>query len=152
MFIVDLAVPRDVEPEARELSDVYLYTVDDLASIVRTNSARRESAVVQAEAIIENGVSDFLRWLKQRRSVPLIQAIHGRTDKWREHEIERAKRQLAKGDGIDEVLQSLSRALTQKMLHGAMNELHAAAGDDDGRVSTIARLFGVGEAEAPRRA
>ncbi len=151
MFIADLAVPRDVEAEARDLSDIYLYTVDDLAGIVKTNSARRESAVVQAEVIIENGVSDFLRWLRQRSSVPLIQALHERTGTWREHEIERARRQIANGEAVDAVLQSLSRALTQKMLHGAMNELRSAAGDDgDARTSSIARLFGIGAAGSRR--
>ena len=150
MFIVDLAVPRDVEPEARDLSDVYLYTVDDLAGIVKTNSAKRESAVVQAEAIIENGVSEFLRWLRQRDTVPLIQALRGRADTWRLHEIERAKRQLAKGEDVEAVLQSLTRALTQKMLHGAMTELKCAGSEDgDARMSTIARVFGVAGSEAP---
>ncbi len=142
MFIVDLAVPRDVEPEVRELPDVYLHTVDDLADIVKTNGERRESAVVEAEAIVEHGVTDFLRWLKQRQSVPLIQALHGQADVWRAAEIERAKRAIARGDDLDAVLQAMGHGLTQKMLHGAMVELKAA---DDGTTpqlsGTIARVF-----------
>ena len=144
MFIVDLAVPRDVEPEVRELSDVYLHTVDDLAGIVRTNGAHREAAVVQAEAIVENGVTDFLRWLKQRSTVPLIQALHGQTDAWRTAEIVRAKRAIARGDDIDAVLQSMCRGMTQKMLHGAMVELKSA--DDtaaDHADQLISRVFGI---------
>ena len=153
MFIVDLAVPRDVEAEVRELSDVYLHTVDDLAGIVRSNSERRESAVVQAEAIIENGVADFLRWLRQRDTVPLIQALQGQADGWRQHEIERARRQLARGDDIEAVLQSLSRGLTQKMLHGAMTELRSSPlGEGQARLATIARVFGVPVADEAQKA
>ena len=142
MFIVDLAVPRDVEPEVRDLPDVYLHTVDDLAGIVRTNSAHREAAVVEAEAIVEHGVADFLRWLKQRDSVPLIQALHGQADAWRLAEIEKAKRAIARGDGLDAVLQAMGRGLTQKMLHGAMMQLKTVEDDDDvRRTATIARVF-----------
>ncbi len=144
MFIVDLAVPRDVEPEVRELSDVYLHTVDDLAGIVRTNGAHREAAVVQAEAIVEHGVTDFLRWLKQRDTVPLIQALHGQADAWRNAEIGKARRAIARGDDLEAVLQAMSRGLTQKMLHGAMVELKGADGAACDRQSgTIARVFGI---------
>lgn len=149
MFIVDLAVPRDVEPEVGDLPDVYLHTVDHLAAIVKTNGAQREAAVSQAEAIIETGVVDFMRWLKQRSTIPLIQALQGQADAWRAVEIERAKRQLARGDDLDAVLQSMSRGLTQKMLHGAMVELKAVPDDaaaSTGSSNTIARVFRLDEA------
>ena len=142
MVVVDLAVPRDVEAEVAELPDVYLTTVDQLANIVRTNGAHREAAVTQAEAIIETGVTDFVRWLQQRDRVPLIQALHGQTDAWRSAELERARRHLARGDDIEAVLQTLSRGLTQKMLHGAMVELKAAPDHDHAALgSTLARVF-----------
>ncbi len=146
MFIVDLAVPRDVEPEVRELRDVYLHTVDDLAGIVKTNGARREAAVVEAEAIVESGVDDFLRWLRQRGTVPLIQALHGQADTWRSAELARAKRAIARGDDLDAVLQALSRGLTQKMLHGVVVELKAADGVACDHLSTtVARMFNIGD-------
>jgi glutamyl-tRNA reductase len=148
MFIVDLAVPRDVEPEVGDLPDVYLHTVDHLAAIVKTNGAQREAAVTRAEAIIETGVVDFVHWLKQRRTIPLIQALQGQADAWRAVEIERAKRQLARGDDLDAVLQSMSRGLTQKMLHGALVELKALPDDADvkqGSPGTIARVFRLDE-------
>ncbi len=146
MLIADLAVPRDVEPEVRALPDVYLHTVDDLAGIVRVNGERRRSAVLQAEAIIEHGVSDFLQWLRLRDAVPFIRALHGQADAWREGEIDRARRLLARGDDVEAVLQSMSRALTQKMLHGAMAELKTFTTDDAAaRIGTIARVFGVAE-------
>jgi glutamyl-tRNA reductase len=123
MFMVDLAVPRDIEPEVRALEDVYLYTVDDLAQVVQTGQAHRQAAVAEAEAIVDAGVQSFLHWMDQRRAVPLIRQLNAQTDEWRA--IELARKLLAKGEDIDAVLEALSRGLTQKMLHGAMTELHA---------------------------
>lgn len=131
MFMVDLAVPRDIEPEVKSLEDVYLYTVDDLSEVVQTGQANRQAAVAQAEAIIDAGVQSFEHWLDQRSHVPLIQQLHAQTEAWREAELARARKMIAKGDEVDAVLDALSRGLTQKMMHGAMAELHA--GDADAR-------------------
>lgn len=127
MFMVDLAVPRDIEPEVKALEDVYLYTVDDLAHVVQTGHANRQAAVAQAEAIIDAGVQSFLHWMDQRRTVPLIQQLNAQTDEWRAMEIARARKALARGEDVDAVLEALSRGLTQKMLHGALAELHGAS-------------------------
>ena len=142
MFMVDLAVPRDIEPEVARLSDVYLYTVDDLSTLVQTAGEKRQAAVEQAEAIIETGVQSFVHWLDQRGSVPLIQALHTQADDWRATEIARARKLLAKGEDIDAVLEALSRGLTQKMLHGTLAELHAADGEHRAQLAqTVSRLF-----------
>ena len=149
MFMVDLAVPRDIEPEVKALGDVYLYTVDDLASVVQTAQANRQAAVAQAEAIIDAGVQSFMHWMELRSPagaaggvVPLIQQINAQADEWRALEIARAKKLLAKGEDVDAVLEALSRGLAQKMLHGTMAELRA--GDADLRAQTaqtVSRLF-----------
>lgn len=131
MFMVDLAVPRDIEPEVQSLEDVYLYTVDDLSSVVQAGQANRQAAVAQAEAIIDAGVQSFEHWMDQRSNVPLIQQLNAQADDWRSAELARARKAIAKGDDVDAVLDALSRGLTQKMLHGAMAELHA--GDTDAR-------------------
>jgi glutamyl-tRNA reductase len=142
MFMVDLAVPRDIEPEVARLSDVYLYTVDDLSSLVQAAGEKRQAAVAQAEVIIETGVQSFVHWLDQRATVPLIQALHAQADAWRHHEIQRAQRQLARGENVEAVLESLSRALTQKMLHGALAELHSADPAQRSQLAgTVSRLF-----------
>jgi glutamyl-tRNA reductase len=142
MFMVDLAVPRDIEPEVGSLSDVYLYTVDDLSTLVQTAGEKRQAAVAQAEAIIDAGVQSFVHWLDQRASVPLIQAINRQADDWREIELARARRMLARGESVDAVLDALSRGLTHKLLHGAYAELHAADGEQRVQVAdTVARLF-----------
>jgi glutamyl-tRNA reductase len=126
MFMVDLAVPRDIEPEVKRLGDVYLYTVDDLAGVVQTAQASRQAAVAQAEAIVDAGVQSFMHWVDQRNSVPLIQQLNAQADAWRAGELARARKALAKGEDVDAVLEALSKGLTQKMLHGAFAELHGA--------------------------
>ena len=142
MFMVDLAVPRDIEPEVASLPDVYLYTVDDLSALVQSAGEKRQAAVAQAEAIIDAGVQSFVHWLDQRASVPLIQALQAQTDDWRAAEIARARKLLAKGADIDSVLDALSRGLTQKMLHGTLAELHASDGDARRQMAaTVSRLF-----------
>jgi glutamyl-tRNA reductase len=142
MFMVDLAVPRDIEPEVGALGDVYLYTVDDLSAAVATAGEKRQAAVAQAEAIIDAGVQSFAHWLDQRASVPLIQAVNRQADGWRELELARARRMLARGESVDAVLDALARGLTHKLLHGAYAELHAADAAQRGQVEdAVARLF-----------
>jgi glutamyl-tRNA reductase len=141
MFIVDLAVPRDVEPEVARLDDVYVYTVDDLGKIVQTGAETRAAAVEQAEAIIETRVRDFEAWLKTRAAVPVIQGLRSRADSMREHELERARRRLAAGEPPEAVLEHLAYALTNKFLHAPVSALHQSAADDDeARARLIAAL------------
>jgi glutamyl-tRNA reductase len=146
MFMVDLAVPRDIEAEVKDLDDVYLYTVDDLAAVVQAGKDSRQAAVAQAEAIIDAGVQSFMHWLHQRDPqqgvVGLIRELHAQADAWRAAELARARKRLARGDAVDEVLDGLARGLTQKILHGALAELHS--GDAAARqqmAEAVARLF-----------
>ena len=141
IFMVDLAVPRDIEPEVKALDDVYLYTVDDLAGVVQTGQANRRAAVAQAEAIVDAGVQSFMQWVAQRNAVPLIQQLQAQADEWRAIEIARARKLLAKGDDVEAVLEALSRGLTQKMLHGALAELHAGDTLARERASTAIQHF-----------
>jgi len=125
MFMVDLAVPRDIEPEVKSLRDVYLYTVDDLSQVVQTGQASRQAAVAEAEVIIDAGVQSFVNWLDQRSDVPLIQQLNQQAEMWRSSELQKAQKLIAKGEPVDKVMDILSKNLTQKMLHGAMSELHS---------------------------
>ena len=125
MFMVDLAVPRDIEPEVKSLRDVYLYTVDDLSQVVQTGQASRQAAVAEAEVIIDAGVQSFVNWLDQRSDVPLIQQLNQQAEVWRAAELQKAHKLLAKGESVEAVLDSMSKNLAHKMLHGAMSELHS---------------------------
>jgi glutamyl-tRNA reductase len=142
MFMVDLAVPRDIEIEVKALRDIYLYTVDDLAQVIQTGKDSRQAAVAEAEVIIDAGVQNFMHWLQQRGTVPLIQQINAQADEWRALEIARAKKLLSRGEPIDAVLEALSRGLTQKMLHGTLAELHAGdASSREATAQTVSKLF-----------
>jgi glutamyl-tRNA reductase len=142
MFMVDLAVPRDIEAEVGELDDVYLYTLDDLSAVVHQASEKRQAAVAQAEVIIEAGVQNFVNWLDQRASVPLIQALQHQTDAWREHEIARARKMISRGASVEAAMEALSKGLTHKLLHGALAELHNADPAQRAQLSQVmTRLF-----------
>ncbi|MDZ7589684.1 MAG: glutamyl-tRNA reductase [Rubrivivax sp.] len=149
MFMVDLAVPRDIEPEVARLADVYLYTVDDLSALVQTGGEKRQAAVARAEEIVDAGVRGFAHWLDQRANVPLIRALNAQAETWRAAELERAKRQLARGEPVEVVLGALARGLTAKLMHGAMTELRGADGEHREQMAlAVQRLF-LGQPQRP---
>jgi glutamyl-tRNA reductase len=137
MFMVDLAVPRDIEPEVAGLDDVFLYTVDDLAQVVQTGIESRQAAVAQAEAIIETRVQSFMHWIGDRAVVPVIQNLHESSEMLRLVELERARKMLARGEDPEAVLEALSRGLTAKFLHGPQQALHRAQGDERARLAAL---------------
>ena len=139
MLLVDLALQRDIEPEVGKLPDAYLYTLDDLAAIVEAGAANRRAAVEHADALVEDGVRSFGRWLDQRGTVPLIRALQARAEDWRAAELQRARRLLARGVPVDEVLDGVARGLSAKLMHGP---LRALASGDAATQGTVARLFG----------
>jgi len=130
MFMVDLAVPRDIEAEVAELDDVFLYTVDDLHAIVQGNLDARRSALEQANAIIETQVGQFMHWMSARASVPLIRHLREQGEAARRHELERALRHLQRGDDPKAVLEALSQGLTNKLLHAPTQALNESAADE----------------------
>ena len=128
MLVVDLGVPRDVEPEAAVLEDIFMYSVDDLAEIVKGNLNVRREAVDAAERIVAEQTAHFLQWLEGRAVVPTIAAISGHHDALRSVELERAKRMLLSGAPPEQVLEALARGLTNKLLHAPVSAL-SQAGD-----------------------
>ena len=130
MLMYDLAVPRDIEGEVGALDDVFLYTVDDLGKVAREGMEVRGNAVTQAEAIIENQVTDFMHWLGNRELVPTIRALRDSAERARRHEMERALRRLAKGDDPRGVIEQLSHALAAKLTHAPTHALAHAREDE----------------------
>ncbi|TFL13471.1 glutamyl-tRNA reductase [Pusillimonas caeni] len=124
MVMIDLAVPRDIETEVGRLADVYLYSVDDLGRMVQSGTDARRAAVVQAEAIIETRVQNFMHWLQNRQIVPAIVDIHQAADQVRQAELDKARRLLAKGEAPEVVLEQLAHSLTQKYMHGPLAALN----------------------------
>ena len=142
IFMVDLAVPRDVEQEVLELDAVFLYTVDDLSDIVQEGLDSRQGAVAQAEAIIDSNVINFMHWLESRELVPTIRALRNQAEHHRRHELERAIKLLARGGDPQKVMESLSNSLTNKFLHTPSDVLnHASADERDDLVEMVNRLY-----------
>jgi len=137
MFMVDLAVPRDIETEVGKLNDVFLYTVDDLGEVVRAGQDSRQSAVVQAEAIIAASVNEFMHWMDARRTVPVIRSLRDHGERLRRHELDKAHKALQRGDDPQAVLEALSRALMNKLLHDPSHALNQAG---DAEREQLARL------------
>jgi glutamyl-tRNA reductase len=148
VFVVDLGVPRDVEPQAADLDDVFLYSVDELQAIVRDNLQVRQDAVVQAERMIADQTAHFLHWLDGRTVVPTIEALSGHHDDVRSHELDRARRMLNAGESPDAVLEALARGLTAKLLHAPLSALNAA--NETERTQLIAALSRVYRLDAPK--
>jgi len=142
MVMVDLAVPRDIEPEVARLNDVYLYSVDDLGRVVQTGTDARRAAVMQAEAIIETRVVNFMQWLQSRTIVPVIRDLHQAANDVRDIELDRARRALARGESPEAVLEQLSHSLTQKYLHGPLAALnHSEPAERAQLMGWLPRLF-----------
>jgi glutamyl-tRNA reductase len=142
LFIVDLAVPRDVEKEVAELSDVFLYTVDDLAEVVRDGLDARQGAVKEAEVIIESGVNEFIHWMESRGVVPTIRTLRDHAERQRRNEMEKALKMLAKGDSPEKVLEAFGSALTNKFLHAPTQTLNQAqASEREALLEAIHRIY-----------
>ena len=127
VFIVDFAVPRDVEPEVASLDDVFLYTVDDLGAITQENAGTRRAAAEEAEGLVAKQVEVFRAWLDSRAAVPAIIELRKRADQYRETELARARARLAKGEDPAAVLDAFAKGLTNKFLHHPSQALSRAA-------------------------
>ncbi|HPT50945.1 MAG TPA: glutamyl-tRNA reductase [Accumulibacter sp.] len=141
VFMVDLAVPRDIEVEVGEMDDIFLYTVDDLAQVVESGLESRQAAVLDAEAIIAARVDAFLHWLVTRGTVPVIRSLRDAAERVRRHEMEHALKRLARGDDPARVLAHFSHRLTNKFLHAPTQALSQADGDRNELQSLVEHLF-----------
>lgn len=139
IFMVDLAVPRDIEPEVAQLDDVFLYTVDDLAQVVADGMGNRQEAAVNAEMIVAARVEHFMHWLKKRESVPTIKALRDQVDAMRLAELEKALKLIQKGESPEKVLETLSNALTNKFLHAPSHALNQSHGQEHTHLESVLR-------------
>jgi glutamyl-tRNA reductase len=123
IVLIDLAVPRDIEPEVRSLKDAYLYSVDDLGGLVNEGRNNRELSMVDAEMIIDSGVEEFFRVLQKRTLVPIIQSLQTNAGRLKEIELEKAVRRIKRGEDPIEVLSIMAEALANKFMHAPINAL-----------------------------
>ncbi len=133
MFLVDLAVPRDIEPEIGDLADVYLYTIDDLRAVIDDSLRSRREAARQAEAIVNLHSDQFLRWVRGLDAVAAIREFRERAEAEKERALAHARHRLAQGDNPDDVVHHLANRLTRRLIHQPTLGLRDAArsGDPD---------------------
>jgi glutamyl-tRNA reductase len=117
IFMVDIAVPRDIEPEVGELADVYLYSIDDLTNIVESNLAQRRQAAEAAESLVHKGAKHYQRERRIQQGQSLLKDFRGQAKATQEAELESALRELEKGQDAREILARLSHNLTNKLIH-----------------------------------
>jgi len=146
MFMVDIAVPRDIEHEVDDLDDVYLFTVDDLSEVIEENRRSREEAATEAEAIIEQCREQWVRDSRAAHKVDLIKLYRARSSDTRDQELQRALSALESGESADKVLKRFASNLTNKLIHHPTTELNKAISEGDSEIINLAqRLLDLGE-------
>ncbi len=144
MLLVDIAVPRDVEPEVGKLPNAYLYSVDDLQAIIESNMAQRKAAAVQAETIVVQESSEFMSWLRAQNAVETIRDYRSQAEQVREELQARALTALQQGADPQEVMRDLAHKLTNRLIHAPTKSLQQAARDgDDERLQILRDSLGL---------
>jgi glutamyl-tRNA reductase len=142
VFMIDLAVPRDIDPGVAALEDVYLYTVDDLRAVITENLKIREAAAQQAEVLVEGYAQDFERWLESRDAGSTIRRIRTQARTHRDVVLEKARRRLASGDAPEAVIDFVANTLSNKLLHAPSHALKSASAIDQAwLLSAAQKLF-----------
>ncbi|NKI74017.1 glutamyl-tRNA reductase [Dickeya sp. CFBP 2040] len=131
MLMVDIAVPRDIEPEVGRLPNIYLYSVDDLQAIIQHNLAQRKAAAIQAESIVQQECSEFMAWLRAQSAVDTIRDYRSQADRLREEMTAKALAAIQNGGDVDAIVQELTHRLTNRLIHAPTRSLQQAARDGD---------------------
>ena len=149
MFMVDIAVPRDIEAEVADLEDVYHYTVDDLDEVIQGNLRSREEAAGQAQEIIQFQVDEFLAWMRSLDAVGLIQDYRRQAGNIRDEVLGKALRMVESGKPAEEALTFLAQTLTNKLLHTPSTQLREAGSNGQHELLEAANaLFQLGHGKS----
>lgn len=149
VFMLDLAVPRDIEAQVAEINGVYLHTVDDISAVVQSGKELRKEAAAAAEHMVGQKVADFISWQQSRQRVPLICALRNEGERARRQVLNNAMKQLARGASPEEVLERLSVQLTNKLLHAPTRLLNK--GDDNSLVDAVSEIYSLQHPNIPNR-
>lgn len=131
MLMIDIAVPRDIEPEVGALPNVYLYSVDDLHAIIQHNIAQRKAAAVQAESIVQQESADFMAWLRAQSAVETIRDYRAQAETIRSEAAAKALAAIQQGNDVEAVIEALTQQLTNRLIHTPTKSLQQAARDGD---------------------
>jgi glutamyl-tRNA reductase len=157
LFLIDLSVPRNIDPAVNDLEDIFLYNIDDLNSVVEANRREREREAVKAEAIIDEEIEQMMKWLKSLDVTPTIVDLRRRVEELRRAEVERALARHRSGVGSEEALRSaldgVTTALVNKLLHTPLVVLKDEATQTQGSayVELVRRLFHLDESAPESR-
>jgi len=147
MFVLDLAVPRDIDPAAGELEDIYLYSVDDLQSVIDDNKASRQQAAKLADGMLDPRIEEYIDWLDSRQATDTIKIMRQRAQDSRAEVLAKAHQRLARGESVDDVLEFVGRTLTNKLMHAPSATLRKARGAHQQELLSGARtLFQIEDA------
>ncbi|OWL90743.1 glutamyl-tRNA reductase [Halopseudomonas aestusnigri] len=152
MFMVDIAVPRDIEPEVGSLADVYLYTVDDLHEVIEENMRSRQGAAEAAERLIELGTGEFMQRLRALAAVDVVRSYRQKAEQARDQELHKALAKLQRGADPEQVMTEMARLLTNKLLHEPSVQLKQMTAQ--GRIEALAlaqELFALGDSAPGNR-
>lgn len=131
MLFIDIAVPRDIEPEVGKLSNAYLYSVDDLQAIIQHNMAQRQAAAIQAESIVQQESMNFMTWLRAQGAVETIRDYRSQAEQVRSEMTAKALVAIEQGANVEQVINELAHKLTNRLIHAPTKSLQQAASDGD---------------------
>jgi len=144
VFIIDISVPRNIDPGINDLDNVYLYNVDDLQGVVDANVFERQKEAEKAEKIIEEEIDTFLKWQSSLDSVPTIVALREKAEEIKREELEKLLHKIPGiGEKEKEAIEYMATALVNKLIHPPTSALKEASEDKDALVATIKRLYGI---------
>ncbi|MBL15470.1 MAG: glutamyl-tRNA reductase [Gammaproteobacteria bacterium] len=148
MLLIDLAVPRDIEAEVGDVADAYLYSIDDISEVIEDSQKSREAAAEQAESIIERGVGEYLKQVRSLNAVATLRAFRDKAEAIRDLEIQRAIKSLEKGEAMEKVLESLGRAITNKLIHSPSVQMKKASAEGrDELLRLTQELYGLDDSD-----
>jgi len=151
IFMVDIAVPRDIEEEVGELDDIYLYTVDDLQSVIEDNMKSRQKAALQGEEMIAEEVESFMGWMRAQDKMGLIKSYRDKISTIQDETLNKALKLLKNGSTADEALSFLAHTLTNKLAHDATVAMNKAAHSGDHKLLEASdRILNLSEATAAK--
>ncbi|MBE0425416.1 MAG: glutamyl-tRNA reductase [Nitrospirae bacterium] len=144
VFIIDISVPRNIEPGINDLDNVYLYNIDDLQGVVDANLFERQKEAENAEKIIEEEISAFLRWQASLDSVPTIKALREKAEEIKKEEIEKLLNRISGiGEKDKEAIEYMATAIVNKLIHPPTVALKDGSEDKDSMVAIIRKLYGI---------
>ncbi len=144
LFLIDIAVPRDIDPAARDIDNIFLFDIDDLEQVIAANRQEREAEIRQVQTIIDDELKQFLHWFNALGTGPLIRDLHQRAAQLQQQELERWANKLSQLSAADrQLVEGVLRGYANKLLHDPLVQIREFANDDDGylRLNTVRRLF-----------